>query len=396
MQINIDPKNLKELRLRKKLSRAQLAEKSNVSERQITRIESSKAGVTARIYTVNRLADALNVDCKALSGASPLPNDQQEAIETFDQRINPKRLKDLRTRKKLSRRQLAEKANLSERQIARIESSERDVSVRTSTVKRLAFVLGIDKEILAGAKPSDPSQPLPSQDVQFGFKISPEVRLAYDLVKYRYGPSYKDMINLAPLLFVLLAEGSLAWRRQLLDETTEAMESLRTFANTRKHLYFAHHLTDVEAGGWAEDESIDSADLRGDSLRNRDDNNLDFAGEALYEVTPFADYLWKLSEDLELAGKVDFGSGIFDDLWGAEPYQVCGNELREITGGSKCAKWALQYGDVRLSDIPNELMSEESKDRRIEWLESRLSDQTREIMEIHEKLLASINVEDEQ
>ena len=390
MQINIDPKNLKELRLRKKLSRAQLAEKSNVSERQITRIEFSETGVTARAHTVKRLVDALNVDSKALSGAIPLPSDQPEAIETFEQRINPKRLKDLRTRKKLSRRQLADKSNVSERQIARIESSETDVSVRTSTVVRLVAVLGIDKEILAGVKPSDPSQPAP-QDVQFGFKISPEVRLAYDLVKYRYGPSYKDIINLAPLFFVLLAEGSLAWRRQLLDETTEAMESLRTFAKTRKHLYFARYLADVEAGIWAEDESIDSADLRGDALRNRDDDNLYFAGESLYEVTPFADYLWKLSEDIGLTGKVDFGSGVFDDLWGAEPYQVCGNELNEITGGSKYAQWALRYGDVRLSDIPDELMLEQYKDRRIDWLESKLSDKTREIMEIYEKFFATVH-----
>ena len=59
----------------------------------------------------------------------------------------------------------------------------------------------------------DPLPVPPSQDVQLSIKINSQVRLAYDLVKHRYGPSQKEIIKLAPLLYVLLAEGSLAWRR---------------------------------------------------------------------------------------------------------------------------------------------------------------------------------------
>ena len=299
--------------------------------------------------------------------------------------ISPEHLKTLRTRKGWSQDKLASESSVSKRQIIRIENSRTSINVRENTVKRLAHALKVERMVLTGNKPLGPEQQLLLPDVQLSSRTSSQVRLAYDLVKHRYGPSHKDLVNLAPLLFVLLAEGSLAWRRQCLDEVGEAMERLRAFGEERKHLYFTYYQTNIESGLWAEEESIDAADLRGDTLRNRDDANLDFADEALYEVTPFADYLCNFAENLGISGIVDFGSGVADDPWGAEPYQICQNELNEITGGSKYARWALEHGDVRLSEIPRELMTKQAKGRRIDWLESKLSDKTREIMEEHER-----------
>ncbi len=302
-------------------------------------------------------------------------------------KIDPESLKTLRAQKGWSRQKLADGSNVSARQIARIEASKTSVDVRENTVIRLSRALRVDREVLVGDKPLEPVQQVPqtNADIQLGTRVSPQVRLAFDLVRHRYGPSHNDLINLAPLLFVLLAEGSLAWRRQYVDEVEEAMDRLSAFGEKRRHLYFTHHQANLEFGFWAEKESIDAADLRGDTLRNRDDDNLDFAYEALYEVSPFADYLCKLSEDLGISGIVNFGSGVADEPWGTEPYQVCENELNEITGGSKYARWALEYGDVRLSEIPKELMLEQAEDRRIDWLENKLSDKTREIMEEHER-----------
>lgn len=302
-------------------------------------------------------------------------------------KIDPESLKALRAQKEWSRQKLADESKVSARQIARIEASKTSVAVRENTVIRLSRALRVDREVLVGNKPLDPVQPVPQMnaDIQLGTRISPQVRLAYDLVRHRYGPNHRDIINLAPLLFVLLAEGSLAWRRQYVDEVEEVMDRLSAFGEKRSHLYFTYHQANLECGFWAEKESIDAADLRGDTLRNRNDNNLDFADEALYEVTPFADYLCKFSEDLGISGIVDFGSGVADDPWGTEPYQICRNELNKITGGSKYARWALEHGDVRLSEIPKELMPEQAKDSRIDWLENKLSDKTRETMEKHEE-----------
>ena len=45
----------------------------------------------------------------------------------------------------------------------------------------------------------------------------------------------------------------------------------------------------------------------------------------------------------------------WDDLFGADPYQSCLDELRTITGGSVRARRALERGDVRVTSIPSDL-----------------------------------------
>ena len=85
------------------------------------------------------------------------------------------------------------------------------------------------------------------------------------------------------------------------------------------------------------------------------------------------------------SGVVSFGPDlVLDDFWGVEPYEICGDELDEVTGGSQCAKWALEYGDVRLPDIPILLDLEgrsKFKELRVLWLEHRLSNDARKLME---------------
>ena len=65
-----------------------------------------------------------------------------------------------------------------------------------------------------------------SDRVQMGAQVAPKTRLAYDLIKRRYGVSATEIINMAPLFFALLAEGSLAWRREKLEEAEEAIKRL--------------------------------------------------------------------------------------------------------------------------------------------------------------------------
>ena len=379
--MKINPTQLKSLRIQSGLSCEQLAENAGLSVQQISDIESSNTEVDIARYKARRLARVLGVELETLEPS------QSDGTAGNTHRINPECLTELRKRKNLSRRELAEKSGISARQIVRLETSDALTPVRPTTLKKLAGALGVDGEMLTGSlKHLDPEPEYHSQDIQLSNKISSQVRLAYDLVKLRYGASQKDIINLAPLLFVLLAEGSLAWRRQYLQEVEETMERLKAFGEERKHLYFTYQQANLELGLEAEAESIEAGDLRGDTLRNRDDDNLMFDVEALYEVAPFADYLIKLSEDLGISGIVDFGSGVTDDPWGTEPYQLFRNGLDKITGGSEQALWALEYGDVRLSEIPKELLSDEATDSRIKWLENKLSDKTRQIIEKHKQL----------
>lgn len=76
-------------------------------------------------------------------------------------------------------------------------------------------------------------------------------------------------------------------------------------------------------------------------------------------------------------GTVNISSNIsgvtkgFDPLWGAMPYTVCRDILNDLTGGSNFARRALERGDARLSEIPKDLLSPESRDA------SRMADDVR-------------------
>ena len=437
--MKINPAQLKSLRIQSGLSHKQLCEKSKVSERQISRIESSDTYYDTREYTAERLARALGVEVDTLADNVTVEPGQLDGTVRNYQSIHPKRLRDLRTRKKFSRRKLAIKSGVSEKQIGRVETSDTDVPVRMNTMIKLASALGVDAQMLLDDPTTlDPLPVPPSQDVQLSIKISSQVRLAYDLVKHRYGPSQKDIINLAPLIFVLLAEGSLAWRRQWLEETKAVKERLEQLTGEREGFYTEEQDVVWDESFEAEQESIERNELLGDET---------LSGRGYWQhwdglKNPFLDYVIKLSKELDLSGIInswgsevqdminsEFGLGInlservnqklrqlespaksgFVPIPSYSPksddflrdiffefldgeiifnYLICQDELVEISGNSLGALLALVRGDVRLPEIPGELMTEQAKDKRVEWLESRISDETQEIVDRYRALFA--------
>lgn len=380
----IHPDRLRAIRMSRNLSRDRLALEAQVSARQIARIEGAVEAVAARATTIERLAQALNVNPDVLSGDAPLPP-EVASHKSVEAPIDPNRLRELRRRKRWSRERLAKESKVSVRQIARIETAETVIAVHATTIDRLARALRTDANTLK--EPLESDQPIPG-DVRISTKVSPKTRLAYDLIERRYGPSAEQLILLAPLLFVLLAEGSLARRRERLEQVWDATDNLTSFARNDKTLYFTSLVTDVHDGLECERMSIEKADVLGDVLR--DENPYGWSHDDLLAVTPFADYLCDLAADIG-PGAVSFGPDlVLDDYWGVEPYEICGDELDEVTSGSKRAKWALEYGDVRLPDIPFFLNLEDDpkwKKLRALWLESKLSDDARKKMEGRQKTI---------
>ena len=439
--MKINPAQLKSLRIQSGLSHKQLCVKSKVSERQISRIESSDTYYDTREYTAERLARALGVEVDTLADNVTVEPGQLDGTVRNYQSIHPKRLRDLRTRKKFSRRKLAIKSGVSEKQIGRVETSDSDVPVRMNTMIKLASALGVDAQMLLDDPTTlDPLPVPPSQDVQLSIKISSQVRLAYDLVKHRYGPSQKDIINLAPLLFVLLAEGSLSWRRQWLEEAKAAMARLEQLTSEREMFNSEELDLEWDESFEAEQESIKKNELLGDEI---------LSGKGYWDSfddmeTPFLDYVTRLTKELNISVMVDsilgndvknminedFGPGIdlkekrrdqfirlhgempndtnqfnsphipwklaerhtqndnvlsdifnnFDIDWCIINYLICPDALIEISGKSLEGLFALIRGDVRVPQIPSDLMTEQAKDKRVEWLKSRMSDETQEIV----------------
>ena len=296
-------------------------------------------------------------------------------------KIDPERLSRLRKKNGLSRPQLAKRSGINERTIQRLESkseSQQHQKTHEHTVNRLAKALNVKPGVLTGELPFRESGKEPAYDserVQIGTQIMPKVRLAYDLIKRRYGVSPAEIINMAPLFFALLAEGSLAWRREKLKEVGEAIDRLESIDGVWS-FGFDNAATVVAYDGFSiEENSIDKADLFGEHLFDTSYSLIDVSFNP-YEDNPFASYLRKLKAELDIAGIVDVDSGelMFGVPLKFPDYYICSDELDGIINGSDHAKMALATGDVRLSEIPEELMAEDASEKRTQWLEDKLSD----------------------
>ena len=82
----------------------------------------------------------------------------------------------------------------------------------------------------------------------------------YTLLKQRYGVNATDLINMAPLFFTLLVEGSLAWRREQLEAAEEAMWRASALGNG--HLACMNAVHHAEKGLSRERRSIEALDPR--------------------------------------------------------------------------------------------------------------------------------------
>ena len=405
--MRIDPKQLKRRRTQQRFSQEALAYAAGITTRQIARIEASKTHARVRASTARGLAHALECSVDSLAGAESIAASEADAsagrttrtaastgsaqrTASTDIRVDPHALTLSREWRGLSRRTLAAESGVSARHIARIETADSPVSVRRETAERLARVLYDEDESLEDELqvPYDffraPAHGLKRviPRVQLSARVSHQVRLAYDLVRLRYGPSAREVMVLAPLLFALLAEGSLRWRRQALDEIEDLKERLQAIgqSDNRRHLYFAKYMGTVDNGIDTERDSIEEDDVRGRLVRE-DDYMREYDAD---DAQPFQDYLAGLAADLEGRDIVDFRAGdriTPDPYWGINPYRLFPEQLEKLTGGSDRARWALEYGDVRLSSIPERLLDDAATDERVQWLESRLSDEVRTFME---------------
>ena len=283
--------------------------------------------------------------------------------------VSPNVVRQLREDKRLARTRLAAKANLSERQLRRIEESDAPtVSVRDNTLMNLARALEVEPSVLTGESPPPKVTPrlAPAERSAIRAMIEPKARLGYTLLKQRYGVNATDLINMAPLFFTLLAEGSLAWRQEQLADAEEAMERAAAFGNG--HLACMNAVHRAENGLSCERQSIEALDLFGEKIA-------DDAYQWGYDSStnnPFADYLRKLADDLGKSDVVSVGHGELGFMSLEYPdYDLCGAELDTITNRSSQARWVLEVGHARLDQVPAELRGEDAAEQRAAWLESK-------------------------
>ena len=278
--------------------------------------------------------------------------------------INPERLRKLRTTQNLSRQRLSIQSGVSPRQLLRLEddSAASQLRVRQKTIADLATALGIEPGVLTDElpMPEDLSAETSAEagSVKVSVTLEPEVQLACDLIERRYRVPRKTIFNLAPLLFALIAEGSMAWRRKKLADAENAAERLSIMLPLVAE--YARHGASLERG------SIENTDL----FRKEVGREASHFG-----YNPLTMYLHELATQIDSPGAIQVHSKPLNvtnaALANIPSYLVCKDELRQIVGRSEKAALALIYGHARLRDIPDELQGEDATEQRVRWLEEK-------------------------
>ena len=306
--------------------------------------------------------------------------------------IDPNRLEELRKRKRLSRAQLADKSGISRRQIARLESgASAGSTARDRTVNKLANAFGVEPDVLTGEMPMPAASARPPpgdrRSRQVSAWVQPKVGLAYALIKRRYGASLTTLVNAAPLMFVLLAEGSFIWRREKLKEVEEATERL-DYSGSRHLVSTYAGAGRADRGADVERHSIESRDLFGEEvLKYLLEDGLD-AGN----TNPFAEYLRDLAAKIDDQDIVDVEADEWINDRGAlknfPEFTICRGDVDRFTGGSTKLNVALLFGLLRVDQIPDELLTDDAADRRRQWLDRQLEELPEKAREVLEALLS--------
>lgn len=173
--------------------------------------------------------------------------------------------------KALTRRAKARGRAVSERAIARYCQGEAAVhGLWPRTLEALAKALDAEVGYLTGEAPETPGQPAPSavvNETRWQIRMPTRIRNFYQLIEWRYRVSAVHIAEIAPLLFVLAAEMSLAERRRLLRLLREASGARSALASQMAHLP-GGAFTDVAADEVydAEQQSIERRDVFGITL----------------------------------------------------------------------------------------------------------------------------------
>ena len=275
--------------------------------------------------------------------------------------IRPDQLQALRKQRGLSLEQLAEQSRVGKRTIQRIEKGE----VRTPrghTAKQLARALGVKPAELA-EEPRPGGNPVRVQDV-----LMRGTWLQYELIERRFGVRFREVIEMAPLMFALLAEQSLPWRREQLGQIEDALDVALKLADADR-LRFVRRIDETRDELSLEGDAIFGRKLFRDPMEDVEDFNYIEPREA---VNPFADYLRHLAAEVEDERVSVYGAGAL--LPKVPSYSVYEDDLRRIVGGSERARNALKNGLVTIADIPDELLAEDAPEERAAWIESRASE----------------------
>lgn len=280
-------------------------------------------------------------------------------------KLDPARLRRLMEHDGRKQVEIAKQVKCTPKTIGRWLKGE--VNPPPRTIIKLSKVLGVDAEVLAGQAPMPELRPSKAvaPKTRLGADVSARTRNAFMLVGETYGITQTQIIEMAPLLFTLLAEGSLDYRRVELAKDDARIAEMNAAANGYR-CYLSSHW--AEEGALEEQGSIDQSDIFGLQIDG-------VASElGYYQPTdnPFFEYLTHLATHFTNTNAVLLD--IVEDLHadGIPAFSLFNDRLLKIAGGDQDLARHISIGTVDLAKIPPEFKSPEKQEERIKWMKAEV------------------------
>ena len=247
--------------------------------------------------------------------------------EEHHEAIHPEALRRARRRQKKTQEQLAEALGCTKDTVSRWERGKTQ-RVRSHLREPLCEVLRTDWSSLC--KPPDQHADSPQDSTRrtrVKVSIGKHVQTALHLVAARYDVRPGQVLDVAPLLFLIVAELSLLERRRRLEEINTALhDAEEILLRNRAHLggVITANNTAAEDQLIQEEESLDKRDVFGRSIK------YEYWEEG--NEGPFVHFVNGLAKSLPKDAVRSIDSFDSDMI---ETYQIAEDTLRECTGISE-------------------------------------------------------------
>ncbi|SMH58083.1 helix-turn-helix domain-containing protein [Maritimibacter sp. HL-12] len=275
-------------------------------------------------------------------------------------KIDAQRLKALITRRGYTNAKLARNLKVSAKSVGRWTKGKSKPSI--TTIHQIAKELNVSVEVLTGEAPmEDTKRVTTSPRSRVGADVSARTRNAFLIANRRYGVTQTQIIELAPLLFTLIAEGSLDYRRRIIREAEHHIDALNEMANG-----FSSYLRSdrAEEGLIDEESSIKRRDIFGECVGN---DAFEFGYDQPTQ-NPFFKYLHWLAGALTDKDAVHLEVEEDIHIENVPAFSMFHEEARKIAKGDEKLAACVAQGIVDLGKLPKELRPAEADEARAQWL----------------------------
>lgn len=297
--------------------------------------------------------------------------------------INPDKLIFLRKEAGLTAEALADAAHVGRATITRIENGKAGVT-RPETAKRLANTLKCQSADLFTPPEPDQARSFFNDRAPLDLSISNAAQNALELVAMRYNETRETILELAPLLFDLVARESLLERSNRLAELSARRDAVGEMGCHFTHLggRFLHdwQAEEVEV---QEENSIKRRDLRAsyvlESTKIEDAFvPLDYDEEC---DNPFVDHLKRRLKAARQSGE-DAPSLDVWPVWRSPSYEIGNAEALVVAQGDEGLARAILTGAVQLARLPKNLRGADAAEARLAWMRQQKAQHDEKLQEL--------------